>query len=71
MKFGDAIGVEYIDLTMPENQETYAEVVTLVEDQNLAYPLVAVDGRLRIAGSAHYYRILPLVEEVLEPEPVV
>ena len=71
MKFGDAIGVEYIDLTEAGNQETYAEVVTLVEEQNLAYPLVAVDGRLRMAGSAHYYRILPLVEEVLnlEPEP--
>ena len=70
MKFGDAVQVEYVDLTESENQEKYDGVVELVDQQNLAYPLVAVDGRLRIAGSAHYYRILPLIEEVLAPEPV-
>jgi disulfide oxidoreductase YuzD len=70
MKYGDAIRVEYIDLTEAESQEKYAGVMELVEQQNLAYPLVAVDGRLRMAGSAHYYRILPFVEEVLQPELV-
>jgi disulfide oxidoreductase YuzD len=70
MKFGDAVQVEYVDLTESENQEKYDGVMELVDQQNLAYPLVAVDGRLRIAGSAHYYRILPLIEEVLAPEPV-
>jgi disulfide oxidoreductase YuzD len=69
MKYGDAIQVEYVDLTDAENQEKYAGVLELVEEQGLAYPLVAVDGRLRMAGSAHYYRILPLIEEVLAPEP--
>jgi disulfide oxidoreductase YuzD len=70
MKFGDAVQVEYVDLTESENQEKYDGVMELVDQQNLAYPLVAVDGRLRIAVSAHYYRILPLIEEVLAPEPV-
>ncbi|MGD8626676.1 MAG: DUF1462 family protein [Anaerolineae bacterium] len=69
MKYGDAVQVEYVDLTEAESQETYAGVVELVAQQNLAYPLVAVDGKLRMAGSAHFYRILPFVEEVLQPEP--
>ena len=70
MKHGDAVQVEYFDLADPENQERFAEVVALAEDRDLLYPLVAMNGRLRMAGSAHYYQILPLVEEILVPEPV-
>jgi disulfide oxidoreductase YuzD len=69
MKHGDAVQVEYFDLADPENQERFAEAVALAEDRDLLYPLVAINGRLRVAGSAHYYRILPLVEEILAPEP--
>jgi disulfide oxidoreductase YuzD len=69
MKYGEQVQVEYIDLADPGSQEEYSEVSKLAEERDLLYPLVAVNGHLRVAGSAHYYRILPLVEEALEVEP--
>jgi disulfide oxidoreductase YuzD len=70
MKYGDAVRVEYVDLADVGNREEYADVAKIVDERNLLYPLVAVNGHLRVAGSAHYYRVLPLVEELLETEPV-
>ena len=43
----------------------YPDVLKRIEEQSLPYPLVAVNGTLRLAGSAHYSHILPLVEEAL------
>jgi disulfide oxidoreductase YuzD len=71
MKYGDAVRVEYVDLADSGSQEEYADVAKLADERDLLYPLVAVNGHLRVAGSAHYYRVLPLVEESLEAEPVV
>ena len=68
MRFGEAVQVEYIDMSEPKNQEEFSELVAVVEDRDLPYPLLAINGHLKAAGSAHYYRVLPLVEEVLDPE---
>jgi disulfide oxidoreductase YuzD len=70
MRFGEAVHVEYVDMSEPENQALFPEVLAVVEERSLPYPLVAIDGRLRAAGSAHYYRVLPYVEEALQPESV-
>jgi hypothetical protein len=45
--------------------------LALAQEHNLPYPLVAINGELKLAGSAHYYRVLPLVEEMLEPESAI
>lgn len=50
----------------PESQAQFPELLAIVEERNLPYPLVAVNGHLRAAGSVQYYQILPLVEESLE-----
>lgn len=68
MRYGQAVQIEYVDLTEPKNRERFSDLLAVAEDRNLPYPLVAVNGLLRSAGSAHYYRIVPLVEEVLEAE---
>lgn len=68
MRYGEAIEVEYVDMADPTNQTQFADVLTVVEERDLPYPLVAIDGTLRAAGSAHYYRVLPYVEEALQPE---
>jgi hypothetical protein len=57
--------MEHLDLADPENVVRFEEVVSMVEEQSLQYPLVAVDGRLRLSGSAEYYYVLPLVQEAL------
>jgi len=66
MRYGSAVQVEYVDMADPENQAQFPELVTVVEERDLPYPLIAINGHLRAAGSAHYYRILPLVEKALE-----
>jgi disulfide oxidoreductase YuzD len=68
MRHGSAVQVEYVDMADPENQTKFAELLDLVQDQNLPYPLVAFNGEIRVAGSAHFYRVLPLVEELLPVE---
>jgi disulfide oxidoreductase YuzD len=47
-------------------QTEFSEVATMIEERNLPYPLVAVNGELRLAGTAQYYQVLPLVEELLQ-----
>jgi disulfide oxidoreductase YuzD len=66
MRYGETVQVEYVDMADAENQAQYSDLLAVVEDRDLPYPLVAIDGRLRAAGSAHYYRVLPYVEEALE-----
>jgi disulfide oxidoreductase YuzD len=58
--------VEYVDMADPENQALFPELLSMVEEQDLPYPLIAVNGVLRGAGSSHYYHVLPLVEKALE-----
>lgn len=67
MRYGEAVHVEYVDMSDPNSQALFPEVLAVVEERSLPYPLVAVDGQLRAAGSAHYYRVLPYVEEALRP----
>jgi disulfide oxidoreductase YuzD len=68
VRFGDAVKVEYVDLADAEAQAQFADLMALVEDRDLPYPLVAINGQLRLAGTAHYYQVLPYVEEALQIE---
>jgi disulfide oxidoreductase YuzD len=68
MRFGDAVKIDYVDLADAEGQARYADLLALVEDGDLPYPLVAINGQLRLAGTAHFYQVLPYVEEALQTE---
>jgi len=57
--------VEYVDLQSPEARVRFADLLQTVQDRDLPYPLVAIDGDLKLAGSANYTHVLPLVEEAL------
>jgi len=54
----------------PENQAAHGDLLAAVEGQDLPYPLLAINGQLRAAGSAHFYHVLPLVEEAMASEAV-
>ena len=69
MRHGSAVQVEYVDLADPEAQAAYPELMTVVKEHSLPYPLVVINGELKLAGSAHYFRVLPLVEELIEMAP--
>ncbi len=61
--YGDAVQVEYLDVSEPAVQEEYADLISQAKEYHLPYPLVAIAGQVRLAGGAEYYRIMPLVEE--------
>jgi disulfide oxidoreductase YuzD len=69
LRYGDAVEVSYVDLSDPANQERFVELMGMVEERNLGYPLVTVNGQVRLVGSAHYYHILPMVEEAMAARP--
>lgn len=69
MRFGDAVRVEYVELADAGAGERFGDVLLFAEERDLAFPLIAINGQLRLSGSAHYFRILPLVEAVLAAEP--
>jgi disulfide oxidoreductase YuzD len=68
MRYGDAVRVSHVELADAANRDRFSDLVALAEERDLTYPLVAIDGQVRMAGSAHYYHILPYVEEVLASE---
>ena len=70
MRYGDSVRVEYIDMSEPGSQAQFPEVLAVIEDRDLPYPIIAINGRLAAAGSANYYHILPYIEEALAPEGV-
>jgi hypothetical protein len=68
MRHKEAVQVEYVDLADEDAQARFPEMFALAEERNLPYPLVAINGQLRLTGSAHYYQVLPLVEYALTKE---
>jgi disulfide oxidoreductase YuzD len=61
--YGHTVQVEYLDVSEPAVQAEYADLIRQAEEHRLPYPLVAIEGQVRLAGGAEYYRIMPLVEE--------
>jgi disulfide oxidoreductase YuzD len=61
--YGDTVRVEYLDVSEPATQAEYADLIRQAQEHRLPYPLVAIEGQVRLAGGAEYYRIMPLVEE--------
>ena len=66
--YGDAVSLEYVDMADPGQQAQFPDLMALVEERELPYPLIAINEELCAAGSAHYYRILPLVEAAFQAE---
>ena len=40
-----------------------------VPERSYYYPLVFVNGELKLVGTAEYYEVLHLVREMLQPQP--
>jgi disulfide oxidoreductase YuzD len=66
LRHGQDVQVDYVDLADPAAQAEFSELMAVIEERNLPYPLVAVNDHLRLAGSAQYYQVLPLVEDLLQ-----
>lgn len=60
------VQVEYFDVAKPEVQERFPQVIEEAQKRRLRYPVVAIDGQLRLQGGVQYYRVMGLVEEALK-----
>jgi disulfide oxidoreductase YuzD len=71
MRHGAAVNVDYVDLQEATAREQHADVLRTVEERQLPYPLVAINGSLKLAGSAEIAHVLPLVEAAMRglPDP--
>lgn len=63
--------MNFVDLADPDREAEFSELVTTAVEGNVPYPWVAINGQIKLAGSAHYYNVLPHVEEVLQKEGLV
>jgi disulfide oxidoreductase YuzD len=67
--------VEYVDMHDPANKHRFPDLSAAIEEQHLPFPLVAINGTVRLAGSAHFMQLFPLVEDAFSqagvpvPEP--
>ena len=61
--------VEYLDMAEADTQTRFPEIVELAQEHHLPYPLVLINGELRVTGAVNYYQIAPLVEQALEKVP--
>lgn len=66
MRHGSAVQVDYVDLADPGAQAEHSELMAVIEEHSLPYPLVMINDELKLAGTAHYFRVLPLVDELIE-----
>ena len=55
--------MDYVDMSDPASMARFPDVSAAIEEQHMPFPLVAIDGELRLAGSAHYIQVFPLVEQ--------
>jgi hypothetical protein len=59
----------------PATKQRFPDLSAAIDEQHLPFPLVAINGTVRLAGTAHFMQLLPLVEEALSeagvptPEP--
>lgn len=69
--FGDTVELEHYDMAVPEQYERGKAWLEQVPEGYLFYPLVFVNGELRVVGSAEYYEILGAVREIARDETKV
>jgi disulfide oxidoreductase YuzD len=68
MRYGDQVEVEYWDLSQPVTQARHPHILAAIQEQDLSYPVVTLEGEIRLTGSVHFHEVLPLVEAALGRE---
>ena len=66
-RFGDSASIVYHDASRPEVLAAHHEMVQLIQDQGLVYPVTVVDGEPMYDGAVSYPAILRAVQTRLNP----
>jgi disulfide oxidoreductase YuzD len=61
-KFGDAVTIEYVDVTADDARSVHEEAIAEIRDRGLIYPVTVVDRDVLYDGAVSYPAILRAVE---------
>jgi len=64
--YGETVEVMHYDLSDPGAAEEFTGLLAQAREHSVPFPLVAVDGEVRLAGGVEFHQIKPLVDEILE-----
>jgi len=56
--YGDRVRVDYYDIATVSDGSVPQDILQAATDSERFYPMVFVDGALKIAGSAEYYDVI-------------
>ncbi len=58
--------MEFVDLGTEENQNKHAEVLKVIDERYLSLPLVAIGGKITMAGEINFAVVYNQVDKMLE-----
>lgn len=64
--FGETVQFEYFNLAEPLTSCSYSEIVERIKTENLALPLLLINGNLRISGYFDIYLLQNVIQAELE-----
>jgi disulfide oxidoreductase YuzD len=59
--YGDEVEVSYFDVNWPDPPLEVQKVMAQVMERGLTYPVVAIDGEVRLHGGVEYWQIAYMV----------
>ncbi|MHB8706496.1 MAG: DUF1462 family protein [Coriobacteriia bacterium] len=65
-RFGAAAVIEYLDTSRTEVVSAHAEMVEMIQEQGLVYPVTVIDGEPLYEGAVSYPAILRAVQTRLD-----
>ena len=66
--YGDEVRVDYYDTSWPDPPPEVRRIIAEANERGLVYPVVAVDGKVRLHGSAEYWQIARMVADLRSGE---
>ena len=64
--YGEKVQLQYLDLAKPSTSHSYPEIVERVRTENLALPLLLINGNLRISGYFDIYLLQSVIQAEME-----
>jgi hypothetical protein len=64
--YGDDVEVTYFDSNWPDPPPQVQKAMAQVVKRGLTYPVVAIDGEVRLHGAVDYWQIAFLVADIRE-----
>jgi len=66
--YGERVQVEFYDMAVPEQYEQQKDLLQLVPTGYLYYPMVFINGELKVTAGADPYQVIYAVQDMLRAE---